>query len=139
MENLFINASKDPNGLTEELVKQRLNIDQYETINLVEYMIYPLGQEMRPGDQFKTVCDQVKQAHTIIVGTPVYWSSMSAYMKILIDRMTQVMGPNNPFAGKDLYLIIDGMEPSDTIQHVTHVWEHVAGRFDMQLVKVVHN
>ncbi|GLB47475.1 putative NAD(P)H-dependent FMN-containing oxidoreductase YwqN [Philodulcilactobacillus myokoensis] len=139
MKNLFINASKDPHGTTEMLVKNKLGINDYQTINLVEYNVHPLGQENHTDDQFKSICDQIRKADNLILGTPVYWSSMSAYMKIFIDRMTSVMGDNNPFDHKNLFLVISGSAPADAIPHIQHVWDHIAHRFNMKFIKTVHN
>lgn len=139
MKYLFINASANPGGTTANLAGQLIKGKDYETFNLADYHIYPLGQENTSNDQFNELCGQVRKADVLIIGTPVYWSSMSAYMKIMIDRMTNVMGENNPFSGKNLYLIIDGSAPQDTIPHVKHVWEHVSRRFNMNFKKTVTN
>jgi len=53
--------------------------------------------------------------------------------------MTNVMGENNPFSGKNFYLIIDGPEPQDTIPHVKHVWKHVSRRFNMNFKQTITN
>lgn len=138
MSTLFINCSKDKNGLTSDLVS-RVTTDEYHTVNLVDYLIYPLGQENRKDDQFDEVLSQVQSADTIIIGTPVYWSSMTAYMKILIDRMTTVLHDGNPFNGKDFYLIVDGFMPEDAIPHIKHVWDHVAKKYGMNFKDTITN
>ncbi|WP_395320304.1 flavodoxin family protein [Fructilactobacillus frigidiflavus] len=132
---LFINASKDAHGTTAEIA-DNLIANDYQTLNLVDYVVYPLGQAQRADDQFSEVIAAVKEADQLVIGTPVYWSSMSAYMKILIDRMTDYMSSDNPFQNKKLSLIIDGFEPSDAIEPITHIWEHVTRRFGMQLISV---
>ncbi|WP_429971835.1 flavodoxin family protein [Fructilactobacillus sp. Tb1] len=136
MKTLFINCSKDKNGLTAQIAAGTGK--DFETLNLVDYMVYPLGQE-KNDDQFMKVCKKIAEADDLIIGTPVYWSSMSAYVKILIDRMTDVLHDNNPFQGKNMVLIIDGFEPLDAIPHIEHVWKHVADRFGMTITETITN
>ncbi|CAI2549922.1 flavodoxin family protein [Lactobacillus kunkeei] len=137
MTTLFINCSKDKHGLTESLVSDITT--EYETVNLVDYRIYPLGQENRSDDEFHEVISKIDNADDLIIGTPVYWSSMSAYMKILIDRMTTFLHDGNPFVGKPLSIIIDGSMPDDAIEHITHVWNHIAKRYGMTYEKTITN
>ncbi|MBA1392343.1 NADPH-dependent oxidoreductase [Lactobacillus sp. XV13L] len=139
MKYLFINASANPRGVTASLAARLMKGESYQTFNLADHHIYPLGQENTADDQFDELCKQVQEADALVIGTPVYWSSMSAYMKIMIDRMTGVMGENNPFSGKNLYLIVDGSAPQDAIPHIKHVWEHVSRRFNMNFKRTVTN
>ncbi|TPR12307.1 flavodoxin family protein [Apilactobacillus timberlakei] len=138
MKTLFLNFSKDPNGLTENLAYNSFNIANIKTINIVRKKIKPLGQKYSVDDQFQKICNEISKIDNLIIGTPVYWSSMSSYMKIFIDRMTEVMS-ENPFKGKNLYLVVTGSDPSDTFPHIKHVWEHVSKKFDMNLIKSVSN
>lgn len=71
------------------------------------------------------------------MGTLGYLSSMTSYMKVFIERVGSVMGNGNPFEDKNLYLVVDGSEPSDTVPHVKHVWKHVDDRFGMNFLKIV--
>lgn len=137
MTTLFINCSKDKHGLTESLVSDIST--EYETVNLVDYTIYPLGQENRSDDEFHKVISKIDDADALIIGTPVYWSSMSAYMKILIDRMTTFLLDGNPFVRKPLSIIIDGSIPDDAIEHITHVWNHIAKRYGMTYERTITN
>lgn len=137
MTTLFINCSKDKHGLTESMVSNITT--EYETVNLVDYTIYPLGQENIADDQFHEVIQKIDDTDALIIGTPVYWSSMSAYMKILIDRMTTFLHDDNPFVGKSLSIIIVGSMPDDAIEHITHVWNHIAKRYGMTYERTITN
>ncbi|WP_160248874.1 NAD(P)H-dependent oxidoreductase [Limosilactobacillus mucosae] len=43
-----------------------------------------------------------------MIGTPVYWSNVSGYLKTFIDHM-QI---NNDLRGNDLYVIVQGSDSS---------------------------
>ncbi|MBU9789687.1 NAD(P)H-dependent oxidoreductase [Lentilactobacillus sp. IMAU92037] len=135
---LFINASAEANGDTETLAKTLIDGQKYETINLADLKIAQYGQQ-NDHDDFAKVCDQMASVDTLVFGTPIYWSDMTGYMKTFIDRMTEVRSEDNPFAGKDMYLVITGTAPEDAIDHIKHVWDHVAQRFDMQFKGTVAN
>ncbi|WP_050806270.1 flavodoxin family protein [Lentilactobacillus kisonensis] len=128
---LFINASAETDGDTETLARTLIDGQKYETVNLADMKIAQYGQESSQ-DDFAKVCGQVAKADTLVFGTPIYWSDMTGYMKTFIDRMTEVRSEDNPFEDKDMYLVITGTAPGDAIEHIKHVWDHVAQRFDMQ-------
>ncbi|KRM67957.1 flavodoxin family protein [Apilactobacillus ozensis] len=138
MKTLFLNFSKNTNGLTASLAHKSFNFNNIKTINLVNYKINPLGQKFYDDDEFKEICNEISKTDNIIIGTPIYWSSMSSYMKIFIDRMTEVM-EENPFNNKKLFLVVCGTAPEDAFPHIKHVWEKISKRFNMQLVKSVSN
>ncbi|GAA6237186.1 flavodoxin family protein [Apilactobacillus micheneri] len=138
MKNLFLNFSKDINGLTDTLAHESFDLNDIKTLNIVEHKISPLGQKIDFNDEFQEICDEISKTDNLIIGTPVYWSSMSSYMKIFIDRMTDVMD-ENPFRGKNLYLVVCGTAPNDTFPHIKHVWEKISKRFDMKLIESISN
>ncbi|MFT8400741.1 MAG: NAD(P)H-dependent oxidoreductase [Lentilactobacillus diolivorans] len=137
MKRLFVNASSEPDGQTARLAAELFGAQDYQTLNLVDYHIAQIGQKTDGRDDFKRVCDQIADADMLVMGTPIYWSDMTGYMKTFIDRMTDVRLTTNPFNGKKLYLIITGTAPQDAIPSVTHVWEHVAQRYGMAFSGVV--
>ena len=64
----------------------------HDTLFLNNYKIYQLGQKY-PDDQFKTVMDAIAQADTIVIGSPVYWHTMSGPLKTFIDRLYELDKP----------------------------------------------
>ena len=71
MSILFINASPNKNGNTAKLAKDLLAGKNYETLNLIDYKIYAYGQEYED-DQFGEVIEKIKDADTVVMGSPLY-------------------------------------------------------------------
>lgn len=108
---LFINASQHQNGNTVR-VGQRIITAPHQQLNLVDYKIYQIGQDY-PDDQFAQVAEQIQQASYLIIGTPVYWHAMSGYLKVLLERLSQMDHPEM-LRGKKISVFVQGADPSDT-------------------------
>ena len=85
MSILFINGSANKNGNTVRLTKKFLKDQEFKTLNLVDYKIYSYGQNFED-DQLDEVIEQMKQADTIVIGSPLYWHSMSGAIRNVLDR-----------------------------------------------------
>ncbi|RMW45030.1 hypothetical protein D6U17_09195 [Lactiplantibacillus pentosus] len=83
-------------------------------------------------DQFNVVFKNMKSSKNIIIGTPVYWSDMSGYLKTLFDRMGE--HEDGSLRGKNVYLVIQGSDPSDAIIPITHVVKHLSDTFQMNFI-----
>lgn len=116
---LFINASENRNGNTVTLGQKLLNGTDYEQLNLVDYKVYGIGQDY-DDDQFDTIYQKMTEAETIVLGTPVYWHDMSAYLKNILERISQRSG-SNQLAGKKVALLIQGANPIDAIKPVSKI------------------
>ncbi|RYZ77873.1 MAG: flavodoxin family protein [Proteobacteria bacterium] len=140
---VFINASKNRGGNTASLGKKAFAGRQFKTINLVDYRIDQVGQQSKV-DQYKNVIDEIAHADVIIIGTPVYWSDMSGYLKTFIDRLSDVMdvkldSDDAPLKGAKVFVIIQGTEPSDAIPGITTVIKHICERFFMSYEGLILN
>lgn len=109
---LFINASQNRNGNTAQIGRQLLNGTQYQQLDLVDYKIYQIGQNY-PDDQFAEVVDQIQRVQYLVLGTPVYWHAMSGYLKVLLERLSQMVNPDI-LRGKKISVFVQGADPSDT-------------------------
>lgn len=132
---VFINASKERNGQTHRLGEHLLRGVELQTIHLIDYKIAPLGQ-VYAKDEYHKVIDQLFGSDVIVFGTPVYWSDMTGYLKIFIDRLQDLMdtdlaSTSNPFYRAQSYLLIQGTAPDDAIPGVNRVIEHISDRFLM--------
>ena len=85
MSILFINGSPNKNGNTVGLAKELLAGKEYDTLHLVDYKIYSYGQEYAD-DQFMEVVGKMKEADVVVLGSPLYWHSMSGAVRNLLDR-----------------------------------------------------
>lgn len=126
---LFINTSRDPEGNTKKMGDALLEGIPHDTLFLNDYKIYQLGQHY-DDDQFDQVLAKMKSAKVIVIGTPVYWHTMSGPLKTLIDRMYEI--PKDSLAGKKLYFIMQGAAPSEeTKKMVPYTMSRVAAVYSM--------
>lgn len=110
MKILFINGSPNKDGNTVSLAKILLGSKSYETLNLVDYKIYSYGQNY-PDDQFSEVAEKIKNAEVLLIGSPLYWHSMSGAIRNLLDRFYGYI-QEGELSGKDLYFIFQGAAPT---------------------------
>ncbi len=85
MSILFINGSPNQKGTTAQLAATLLEGKPYETVNLVDYKVYSYGQKFED-DQFDLILSKMKEADTIVLGSPVYWHNMCGAVRNLLDR-----------------------------------------------------
>ena len=110
---LFVNGSPNRNGNTVEKAHRLLSGKGYETLHLVDYKIYPLGQSFAD-DQFDEVMQKITVADILVMGSPVYWHSMTGQFRTLFDRIYE--SPyKHQLRGKALYFIFQGAAPSSAM------------------------
>lgn len=110
MKTLFINGSPNKNGNTVKLTKKHFK--DFETLHLVDYKIYSYGQNFED-DQFDEVIDAMSHVDTIIIGSPLYWHSMSGAVRNLLDRFYMYVD-ESLLKGKDLYFVFQGYAPTQS-------------------------
>ena len=108
MSILFINGSPNKSGNTVALTKK--NFKNYDTLHLVDYKIYSYGQKFAD-EQFNEVVFRMSKADTIIIGSPLYWHSMSGSIRNLLDRFYETVD-ENLLQGKDMYFVFQGYAPT---------------------------
>lgn len=110
MSILFINGSPNKDGNTVKLAGNLLEGKEYDTLHLVDYKIYSYGQQYED-DQFMEVIGRIKQADTVVLGSPLYWHSMSGSVRNLLDRSYGVIAEKE-FQGKKLFFVFQGASPT---------------------------
>lgn len=110
MKTILINGSPNKNGNTVELTKKHFG--DFETLHLVDYKIYSYGQSF-DDDQFDEVIDAMSHADTIIIGSPLYWHSMSGAVRNLLDRFYMHVD-ESLLKGKDMYFVFQGYAPTQS-------------------------
>lgn len=113
MKILFINGSPNKHGNTAALAERLLEGKDYQTLNLIDYKVYPLGKSYAD-DQFEDVIDAIVAADVIVMGSPVYWHSMTGQFRTLLDRIYESQ-KKRMLAGKTLFFIFQGAGPSATM------------------------
>lgn len=124
MSILFMNGSPNKKGNTARMAEVLLSDREYQTLNLVDYKLYSYGQEFED-DQFAEIVDKMKEADTIVIGSPVYWHNMSGAVRNLIDRF---YGPVNQgeLSGKKFVFLFQGAAPEKWMLEKA---EYTMGRF----------
>ena len=135
---LFINASENRDGNTSRMAKSLLGNTPYDQLNLVDYRVDSLGQNFE-GDQFDVVLKAMQQADIIVIGTPVYWHTMSGSLKNVIDRMYTVRNNAN-LTGKQMYFITQGTAPTpESIQQLNWTMNRFGEYFGMDVKGLAAN
>lgn len=90
---LIILGSARKNSDTQKLVELVFEGAAYELIDLLDHSIshYNYKEEYPDTDEFLTIVEQMLQHNVIVFATPVYWYSMSGYMKVFFDRLTDIV------------------------------------------------
>ena len=122
MSILFINGSPNKNGNTAALAAELLKGKDYETLNLTDYTIGAYGQDL-PGDGLDTVINAMKQADTIVIGSPLYWHNICGSVRNVLDRFYGKV-ENGELRGRRLYFVFQGAAPDP--------WMLEAGEFTMK-------
>lgn len=110
MSILFINGSPNKNGNTVAIATKLLKGKEFQTLHLVDYKIYSYGQEFED-DQFEDVVEAMSQADTIVIGSPLYWHSMSGAIRNVLDRFYGNVN-ESLLKGKDMYFVFQGFAPT---------------------------
>ena len=138
MDTLFINGSPNKKGNTAALANELLKGRDYEALNLVDYKIYSYGQEFAD-DQFAEIVAKMKEAQTIVVGSPVYWHSMSGAVRTLLDRF---YGPvqQGALKGSKLYFLFQGAAPTkQMLEFGEYTISRFAGLYGMDYMGMATN
>ncbi|AYW49921.1 MAG: NAD(P)H-dependent oxidoreductase [Tetragenococcus halophilus] len=133
-KRVFLNASKNVGGKTSLMAKDFFGNLTYQQVNLADYDIPQVGKGTREYDQ---VWNQVKNADVLLIGTPIYWSDVSGYLKTFMDHLDV----NDDLKGADFYVIAQGMaiDQSEAVNTIYGSLSHFASRFGMHFVGIASN
>lgn len=131
---IFVNPSRDPQGNTASMGADLLKDIEHETINLIDYKIYPIGANF-DDDQFKEVWEKLCDADFIVWGSPVYWHSLAGPLKVFIDRMYDYR--DGELAGKNFVFFQQGGDPTqESLDMNAYIIGRIAALYEMNLVGV---
>ena len=122
MSILFINGSPERNGNTAGLAERLLNGKPAEILQLTDYRINCYGQTLE-GDQFEEVLNRLKEADTVIIGSPVYWHNICGSVRNFLDRFYGFV-ERGELSGRKLFFIYQGYAPEE--------WMMEAGEYTMK-------
>lgn len=121
---LFINGSPNKNGNTASLAKTLLKGQSYDMLDLVDLKIYSYGQHFAD-DQYQEVIRAISSHDVIVIGSPMYWHSMSGAIRNVLDRAYGIVS-NGQFQGKKLFFLFQGAAPT---QEQLAAGEYTMSRF----------
>lgn len=121
---LFINGSPNKNGNTASLAKTLLKGKSYDTLDLVDLKIYSYGQHF-DDDQYQEVIRAISSHDVIVIGSPMYWHSMSGAIRNVLDRAYGIVS-NGQFQDKKLFFLFQGAAPT---QEQLAAGEYTMSRF----------
>ena len=124
MSILFINGSPKKNGNTAALAAELLKDHEYETLNLTDYIIGAYGQNL-PGDGLDAVIGAMKQADTIVIGSPLYWHNICGSVRNVLDRFYGRV-ETGALKGRKLYFVFQGAAPE---KWMLEAGDYTMGRF----------
>ena len=88
------------------------NMPGANLVDISQLTIGPYDYSQAYDDDFPLIADAIDKAQTLVFASPVYWYSMSAQMKILFDRLTDLTEMykdiGKRLAGKHGFLIATG-------------------------------
>jgi len=122
MSILFINGSPNRHGNTAAMAAELLKGHEYKTLNLTDYTIGAYGQNL-PSDGLDTVIDAMKQADTVVIGSPVYWHNICGSVRNVLDRFYGKV-ESGELSDRKLYFVFQGAAPEK--------WMLEAGEYTMK-------
>ena len=138
MSILFINGSPNKNGNTAKLAAKLLTGKEYETLELVDYKLYAYGQKFED-DQFSEILEKMKEADTIVIGSPVYWHNMCGAVRNLLDHF---YGPvsSGELSGRKFAFIFQGAAPELwMLEKAEYTMSRFAKMYGMEYAGMVTN
>lgn len=133
---IFINSSPYKDGNTGRIGAELLKNIEHKTIQMSEYKISQYGA-VYEDDQIKEFLSELKDADTLVIGSPVYWYTVGGILKTFIDRL-YLLPEAEVLKGKELYFFAQGSAPDEgTVKTITHLVERVATLMEMDLKGVV--
>ena len=127
---LFMNFSPNKEGNTFSIGEKLL--EDYDAVQMSDYKISQYGQVFAD-DQIKEVFDKIKDYDTLVIGTPVYWYTVSGLLKTFIDRL-YMLPEAEVLNGKNLYLFAQGSGPDNgTVKSITFLANRLCTLMGMNL------
>lgn len=138
MSILFINGSPNKEGNTAGLAEKLMDGKAYQALNLVDYKVYGYGQQF-PDDQFAEIVERMKNADTIVIGSPVYWHNMSGMIRNLIDRFYGPV-PAGALKGRKSVFLFQGAAPEAwMLEKAEYTMSRFAKMYGMEYVGMASN
>ena len=136
MKILFMNSSPNREGNTYRIGEELLKDKEHDVLQMADYRISQYGQVF-DDDEIKDVLKKIDECDVLVIGSPVYWYTVSGMLKIFIDRL-YMLPEAEALRGKKLYLFAQGSAPnSDTVKSIEFLANRLSYLMGMELKSVV--
>ena len=133
---LFMNASPNEKGATNKIAEKLLKNKEYEKMQMSDYEISQYGA-VRNNDQIKEMLNKIKEYDTILIGSPVYFYTVSGILKTFIDRL-YLLPEADILKGKKVYFFAQGYRPDEeTKKTIDYLISSAARVIDIDLKQIV--
>ncbi|NRA74056.1 MAG: flavodoxin family protein [Rickettsiales bacterium] len=140
---IIIFGSARSEGNTKKAIDE-LNINkEIDLIDLNKLQISPYDyKNTNQDDDYLKLMEKILNYNVIVLATPIYWYSMSAQMKIFIDRLTDCITIRKDIGrkleGKKLYLLASSASP-DVPKGFENVFKHICQYMKMEYKHCFHH
>lgn len=133
---LFMNASPNKDGATNRIAEKLLKNKEYAKMQMSDYEVSQYGA-VRNNDQIKEMLNIIKDYDTLVIGTPVYFYTVSGILKTFIDRL-YLLKEAEVLKGKKVYFFAQGYSPDEeTEKTIHHLMNNASRVIDIDLKQVV--
>ena len=133
---LFINASPNKDGATSLIGHNLLKNKDYSILNMGDYEISQYGV-VKNNDQIKEILNIINDYDTLVIGSPVYFYTVSGILKTFIDRL-YLLPEASVLRGKKVYFFAQGYSPDEeTIKTIHHLINRASSVINVDLKQVI--
>lgn len=133
---LFMNASPNKDGATNRIAEELLKNKEYTKMQMSDYDVSQYGA-VRDNDQIKDMLNIIKDYDTLVIGTPVYFYTVSGILKTFIDRL-YLLKEADVLKGKKVYFFAQGYRPDEeTEKTIVHLMNNASHVINIDLKKVI--
>ena len=136
MKILFMNSSPNREGNTYRIGEELLKDKEHDVLQMADYRISQYGQVF-DDDEIKDVLKKIDECDVLVIGSPVYWYTVSGMLKTFIDRL-YMLPEAEALRGKKLYLFAQGSAPNqNTVKSIEFLSNRLSYLMGMELKGVV--
>lgn len=133
---LFMNASPNKDGATNRIAEELLKNKEYTKMQMSDYDVSQY-EAVRDNDQIKDMLNIIKDYDTLVIGTPVYFYTVSGILKTFIDRL-YLLKEADVLKGKKVYFFAQGYRPDEeTEKTIVHLMNNASHVINIDLKQVI--
>lgn len=133
---LFMNSSPNKNENTYRIGEKLLKNIPHDILHMADYKVSQYGA-VYDDDKIGEILKKIEDKDIIVIGTPVYWYTVSGILKTFIDKL-YMLPEAKVLNGKKLYLFAQGSAlDENTKNSIVFLANRVAALMGMDLKGVV--